>query len=774
MTPKILETVKLQPIHRGCSFVVASLLLAAGIAPPAAGQQPEINSGGVVNDANYRAPVAPGSIAAAFGSFPVSSPAGAVTIPLANSLDDLSLVFGGNVSSPLFFVSSGQVNFQVPWDLAGQTQTSLSASLSALSSPAQTVYLAPYAPGIFSTNAEGTGQGAIVDTSYRLVDSSNPAIAGTTYIQIYCTGLGTVSNQPSAGGPAPTSPLAETPTTPTVWIGNVAAKVIFSGLAPGYVGLYQVNALVPADTPGGDAVPVYLSIGGATSNTVTIAVKGPPQPDFNALTTSVLSFDPTNIAGMQCVTTAGVRVGPPPCGSNLVLTGYQGGDMVNGLAIYPPWSVPPTASASWEVLNSAIIWYNGGSFNEATSWGVHDMDADAGYSSTCPNTSSSGYVNYCPGGYNSGIVVGDNYYLVPGEDASLPVYVMINTAGSGGLSDSANYSYVNGSVVAAGSALGAATGFYDGRYVHYIPSIQTRWVRHDTTQDTGNKLSSSPSAWASVDLSSDCGYPSESWLGGTWDGHRYGYGLPETGPNASSILVRIDTTAPFGCSAFTEFDLSKLGEYSQPQVQGSGSIDHLRGFAGAVIAIDGNTTNGTAWLYAIPWETYKTSFTGAQTLGNTAFRVICGTYTDGTFTAADITSPSALYEVVDLDYLLTDPLFASIGWTKIPGMTFTSATGPSVLAGQPTIGGFQLGWFNPTTGRVIFNAADGAFEVEFDPSKHLWDPTGTYIGLALNPALGENNYGGPASLGPTGATVIYPSTPSPTIGGHEMVQISGL
>jgi uncharacterized protein (TIGR03437 family) len=57
-----------------------------------------------------------------------------------------------------------------------------------------------------------------------------------------------------------------------VTIGNVQADVIFSGLAPGYVGLYQVNALVPAGVAAGSAVPVVISMGGASSNTVTIAV----------------------------------------------------------------------------------------------------------------------------------------------------------------------------------------------------------------------------------------------------------------------------------------------------------------------------------------------------------------------------------------------------------------------------------------------------------------------------------------------------------------------
>jgi uncharacterized protein (TIGR03437 family) len=122
-------------------------------------------------------------------------------------------------------------------------------------------------------NSQGAGQGAILDSSYRLVDSTNPATPGTTVILIYGTGLGQVTNQPPTGSPALSSPLSETPTKPTVTIGGVPASVMFSGLAPGFVGLYQVNAQVPAGAPAGPSVPVVVSMGGVDSNTVTIALQ---------------------------------------------------------------------------------------------------------------------------------------------------------------------------------------------------------------------------------------------------------------------------------------------------------------------------------------------------------------------------------------------------------------------------------------------------------------------------------------------------------------------
>jgi uncharacterized protein (TIGR03437 family) len=259
--------------------IAGTVCLMFGGAGAFAQPAPSINPGGAVNAASYAAgaPLAPGSIASVFGSFPLGSPAQAGGAPLPTSLSGLSLQFGGGVAAPLFYAAAGQVNLQVPWELAGQAQTSLSAGAGGQASAAQTVALAPFAPGIFSMNAQGTGQGAILDASYRVVDQSNPAAPGSI-IQIYCTGLGAVTNQPPSGSAAPSSPLAETTTTPTVSIGGVAATVLFSGLAPGMAGEYQVNAQIPVAAPAGGDVPVVISIGGATSNTVTMAVRPGTSP----------------------------------------------------------------------------------------------------------------------------------------------------------------------------------------------------------------------------------------------------------------------------------------------------------------------------------------------------------------------------------------------------------------------------------------------------------------------------------------------------------------
>ena len=116
----------------------------------------------------------------------------------------------------------------------------------------------------------------MLDSRYRLVDAANPARPGDT-VQIFATGLGPVSNRPVSGAASPAAPLATTLSKPAVSIGGAQAQVLFSGLTPGYVGLYQVNAQVPDAAPSGYAVSVVVTLAGAASNSVAIAVQKLPQ-----------------------------------------------------------------------------------------------------------------------------------------------------------------------------------------------------------------------------------------------------------------------------------------------------------------------------------------------------------------------------------------------------------------------------------------------------------------------------------------------------------------
>ncbi|MBI4464853.1 MAG: choice-of-anchor D domain-containing protein [Acidobacteria bacterium] len=233
------------------------------------GVVPVINPGGVVNGASFAAgaAVAPGSVASAFGSNLAPSAAGSLTVRM------------NEVNAPVFAGTSTQVNFQVPWERSGATQADMIVTVDGVTSSPVSVPLAALAPGLFSTNSSGSGQGVILiaNTPYvaapvGMFPGSRPVNRGG-YISIYCTGLGPVTNQPATGVKASGDPLSFTTATPLVSVGGVPASVVFSGLAPDYFGLYQVNVQVPEAAPTGNAVPIALTIGGVTSNTVTIAVQ---------------------------------------------------------------------------------------------------------------------------------------------------------------------------------------------------------------------------------------------------------------------------------------------------------------------------------------------------------------------------------------------------------------------------------------------------------------------------------------------------------------------
>jgi uncharacterized protein (TIGR03437 family) len=241
------------------------------VAPPPT--VPVINAAGTVNSASTVAPVTAGSIATVFGSNLAVGQASSMTpTPLPTTLAQSSFAIGSQ-AAPLFFAMPTQVNLQIPWEMAGQSQATIIATVNGVVSGTQIVPIVPFAPGIFATGMAGTGQGAILLAGTgQLAAPSSPALRGA-YVSIFCTGLGPVSNQPATGIAANATTLSLTSTTPTVTIGGATATLSYSGLAPGFAGLYQVNALVPLSVSPGNALPVVLSIGNVTSNTVTIAVQ---------------------------------------------------------------------------------------------------------------------------------------------------------------------------------------------------------------------------------------------------------------------------------------------------------------------------------------------------------------------------------------------------------------------------------------------------------------------------------------------------------------------
>ncbi|MBI3934462.1 MAG: hypothetical protein HY316_07190 [Acidobacteria bacterium] len=184
-------------------------------------------------------------------------------------------LFVNSIPAPLYYVSATQINFQVPPQVqtgTAQVQVVWPNNNLPIVSPVSSVPITTYGPAIFSNPPGSGGQGAVLNANNSANSTANPAARGST-IQIFATGLGPTSPAVLAGVPAPSSPpFSLTTTTPQVLIGSKTATVVFSGLAPGFVGLYQVNAVVPNDVVPGSAVTLQIVTGGQTSSTVTIAV----------------------------------------------------------------------------------------------------------------------------------------------------------------------------------------------------------------------------------------------------------------------------------------------------------------------------------------------------------------------------------------------------------------------------------------------------------------------------------------------------------------------
>jgi uncharacterized protein (TIGR03437 family) len=219
---------------------------------------------------------APGSVVSLFGTALASTQAAAPSLPLPSSLNGTVVTVNG-LAAPLFYASPTQINYQLPTGLTGLSEASLVVSVNGVVSPAVTINLFVDSPGIFTLNQQGTGQGAILISQTGQIagpsgQDSRPVMRGE-YISIYCTGLGPVTHAPADGSPAPSSPLSDTVSVPTVVIGGQVVPVQFSGLAPNFTGLYQVNVQVPANSPTGAAVPVSMRFNQGASNTVTIAVQ---------------------------------------------------------------------------------------------------------------------------------------------------------------------------------------------------------------------------------------------------------------------------------------------------------------------------------------------------------------------------------------------------------------------------------------------------------------------------------------------------------------------
>ncbi len=220
----------------------------------------QFTSANVVNAASFEAEsISPGSLITIFGT-DFTNGAQSATRPLFQPVDGASMTIGG-VPAPLLFVSSQQVNAQVPFEVPMGPQA-LILTVDGASTKVQ-VNVAPASPGIF---------GAIQNQDSSVNTPQNPAVVGSA-LQVFFTGQGLVTPAVPTGAAAPLTTLSNTNAMTTATIGTAPAQVVFSGLAPGMIGIGQVNVLVP--NLASNDYTLLLKVNGTPSNGVTVSVKTP-------------------------------------------------------------------------------------------------------------------------------------------------------------------------------------------------------------------------------------------------------------------------------------------------------------------------------------------------------------------------------------------------------------------------------------------------------------------------------------------------------------------
>ncbi len=183
------------------------------------------------------------------------------------------VLFNGK-AAPLIYASAGIVAAIVPYSINGLSSVQVAASYQGRTSRAATVPVAPTAPGVFTANASGSGQAAVLNQNGTLNSASNPAQVGSI-ITLYATGEGQSSPGGVDGKLATGTTLPQPVQSVSVKIGGLPAVVNYAGAAPTLVaGVMQVNVQIPAGFAPSNSVALVLNVGGVNSPTVTIAVTG--------------------------------------------------------------------------------------------------------------------------------------------------------------------------------------------------------------------------------------------------------------------------------------------------------------------------------------------------------------------------------------------------------------------------------------------------------------------------------------------------------------------
>lgn len=307
----------------------------------------------VVNGASFVPAISPGCLISIFGTGFAPSLDNAGSVPLPTNLMNTSVEIGG-FAAPLYFVSPTQINAQVPFEVSTAINANFQMGTVAVvvtnnqsSSTAFNITISAASPGLFTVASNGSGRSLYVDPNFQ---TFNTALTPGSTIILYATGLGQ-TNPPATTG---AGGLAHQPvvTVPNVYIGEAQAQVAYAGLAPDFVGVYQLNVVVPTQLA---TNRIMLAVGSQRSNvTSTVITAGAntmnvsgsiealyPTAPGQQPASSPLTFSPlliaaqftakfTLVAGAQTFTVAAVS----EAGSSIIVVNPAAGTM-NGTATAP-------------------------------------------------------------------------------------------------------------------------------------------------------------------------------------------------------------------------------------------------------------------------------------------------------------------------------------------------------------------------------------------------------------------------------------------------------
>jgi len=255
-------------VQIGGAGVASSLVIPVTLTVVAPNQFAHIAS--VVNSASFLGgPLAGGTLFTVFGGSMSGATTTASSVPLPPALGDVTLLVNG-IPAPLLYESPSQINAQMPYEVTlGDAELTLEINGEKVATaPLQ---IAPVSPGLF--RQQGTFHAAALNEDYSVNSASNPARPGHA-IMVYLTGQGALDHSIADGAPAGASPLSLTQAPTSAAIAGESATVLFSGMAPGLVGVAQVNILLPSfppTLPQGD-YPLNLTVGGAPANVGYVSI----------------------------------------------------------------------------------------------------------------------------------------------------------------------------------------------------------------------------------------------------------------------------------------------------------------------------------------------------------------------------------------------------------------------------------------------------------------------------------------------------------------------